>query len=75
VASVRVEQALALAQALIDETSTQAYQPEVHERRAQLARLRGDTPAAQREIAEARQPYATMGAMAQVERLAKEASV
>jgi hypothetical protein len=41
------EQALVRAQELIDETSARAYQPEVHECRAHLARLRGDTPAAQ----------------------------
>jgi len=41
---------------------------------AHLARLRGDAPAVQREIAEAGRLYATMGATAQVERLVKEAS-
>jgi hypothetical protein len=57
---------------LIDETSAPAYQPEVHECRAHLARLRGDRSAAQHEMAEARRLYAEMGATAQVERLAKE---
>ncbi len=37
-----------------------------------LARLRGDAPAARREIEEARRCYAEMGATAQTERLAKE---
>ena len=68
----RAEQALVRAQELIDETGAQAYQPEVHECRAHLAQLRGDAPAAQREIEEARRLYAEMGATAQVERLAKE---
>ncbi len=73
-ALVRAEQALVRAQELIDETGAQAYQPEVHECRARLARLRGDAPAAQREIEDARRLYAAMGAPAQVERLAKELS-
>jgi class 3 adenylate cyclase/tetratricopeptide (TPR) repeat protein len=71
-ALARVEQALVRAQELIDETGARAYQPEVHECRAQLARLRGEAPAARREIDEARRLYAEMGANAQVERLAKE---
>jgi hypothetical protein len=71
-ALARAEQALVRAQELIDETSARAYQPEVHECRAHLARLRGDAPAAQREIEEARRLYADMGATAQAERLAKE---
>ena len=70
-ALARAEQALVRAQELIDETSAQAYQPEVHECRAHLARLRGQAPAARRELEEARRLYAEMGATAQVERLAK----
>ncbi len=69
-ALVRAEQALVRAQELIDETGAQAYQPEVHEYRAHLARLRGDAVAARDEIAAARRRYAAMGATAQVERLA-----
>jgi adenylate cyclase len=65
-------QALVCAQALIDETGARAFQPQVHECRARLARLRGDAPAAQREIDEARRRYAEMGASAQAERLTKE---
>jgi adenylate cyclase len=71
-ALARAEQALARAQDLIDDTSARAYQPEVHECRAHLARLRGDIPAAKREIEAARRLYAEMGATAQVERLAAE---
>jgi adenylate cyclase len=68
----RVEQALVRAQELIDETCGRVCQPEVHDCRAQLARLRGDAPAVQHELDAARQLYAEMGASAQVERLAKE---
>jgi class 3 adenylate cyclase/tetratricopeptide (TPR) repeat protein len=71
-AQARVEQALVRAQELIDETGARAYQPEVHECRAYLARLRGDVPTARREREEARRFYAKMGATAQVERLARE---
>ncbi len=72
VALARAEQALIRAQALIDETGAQAYQPEVHECRAHLARLRGDEPAARRELEAAMQRYAAMGAPAQAARLARE---
>jgi len=72
-ALARAEQALVRAQALIDETDARAFQPEVHECRGHVARLRGDAPAAQREIEEARRLYAEMGAIAQAERLAEAA--
>ncbi len=71
-APVRAEQSLVRAQELIDETGGRALQPEVHECRAHLARLRGDAHAAQHELAEARRLYVEMGATAQAERLAKE---
>ena len=65
---------LVRAQELIDETGAQAYQPEVHECRAHLARLRGAAPIARCEIEEARRLYTAMGAAAQVERLTRELS-
>jgi hypothetical protein len=68
----RAEQALLRAQELIDETGARAYQPEVHECRAHLARRRGDEHSAQSQIEAARRLYTDMGATAQVERLAKE---
>ncbi len=71
-ALMRAEQALVRAQELIDETGAQAYQPEVHECRAQSARLRGEALAARSEIEEARRLYAEMGATGRAERLAKE---
>jgi hypothetical protein len=67
-----VEQALVRAQELIDETGARLYQPEVHDFRAHLARLRGDTETGLRELDAARRLYAEMGATAQVERLARE---
>ncbi len=71
-ALARVEQALVRAQELIDETSARLYQPDVHECRAQLARLRGEAPAARHELDATRRLYAEMGATAQAERLAKD---
>ena len=71
-ALVRAGQALVRAQELIDETGAQAYQPEVHECRSHLARLRGEAPIARCEIEEARRLYTAMGAAAQVERLTRE---
>jgi tetratricopeptide (TPR) repeat protein len=71
-ALARAEQALLRAQELIDETGARAWQPEVHECRAHLAQLCGETEAAGRELDAARRLYAEMGATAQVERLASE---
>jgi tetratricopeptide (TPR) repeat protein len=67
-----VEQTLVRAQELIDETGARLYQPGIHESRAHLAQLRGDTSAAPSELDTARRLYAEMGATAQVERLARE---
>jgi class 3 adenylate cyclase/tetratricopeptide (TPR) repeat protein len=71
-ALARAEQALILAQELIEEICARAFQPEVHECRARLAGMRGDSRAADSEIEEARRLYAAMGATAQVERLLNE---
>ena len=72
-ALIRAEQALVRAQGLIDATGAHAHQPEVHECRAHLSRLRGDAPTARQAIAEAQRLYAAMGATAQIERLTKDA--
>jgi class 3 adenylate cyclase/tetratricopeptide (TPR) repeat protein len=72
-ALARAEQALGRAQELIDETSARRFQPDVHECRAHLARLRGDHLAAEHEIEEARRLYTEMGSTAQVERLTFDA--
>jgi len=60
---------LVLAQELIEEIAARAFQPEVHECRARLAGMRGDSRAADSEIEEARRLYAAMGATTRVERL------
>jgi len=71
-ALVRVEQALVQAQQLIKEIGARAYQPQLHECRAELARLRGELPAARSELEHARRLYAEMGAPLQVERLMRD---
>ena len=68
----RTEAALIRTQALIEETGARAYQPELHECRAQLAQRRGDRLAAQREFERAHRLYAEMDATSQTERLARE---
>jgi hypothetical protein len=71
-ALARAEQALVRAQELIEEIGARAFQPEVHEWRANVARLRGDASTAQRATETARRLYAAMGATVQVERLFEE---
>ncbi len=63
---------LARAQALIDETGTAAYQPDVHECRARLASLLGNEAEAQREIECARRLYVEMDAPSRLEGLDAE---
>jgi adenylate cyclase len=69
------EQALVAAQASLEEIGARAFQPEVHECRARLARLRGDALSARREIEDARRLYAGMGATTKAARLAKEIDI
>jgi tetratricopeptide (TPR) repeat protein len=71
-ALARAEQALVRAQELIEEIGARVFQPELHECRARLARVRGDSQAADSEIEAARRLYAAMGATAQVGRLSNE---
>ncbi|MFT5443534.1 MAG: tetratricopeptide (TPR) repeat protein, partial [Myxococcota bacterium] len=68
----QVDQELARAQALLDETGARFYQPLVHECRARLAQLRGDQPAASRELEQARRLYDAMAAPLQLARLAND---
>lgn len=71
-ALARAEQALLRAQELVEEIGARAFRPELHECRARLARVRGDTRAADDEIAAARRLYAAMGATARVQRSSAE---
>ncbi|MFT4571285.1 MAG: class 3 adenylate cyclase/tetratricopeptide (TPR) repeat protein [Hyphomicrobiaceae bacterium] len=66
------ENALGQSVLLIEETGAEAYLPELHECRAELARLRGDATMATIEIAEAQRLYSKMSAPLQVERLQRQ---
>jgi tetratricopeptide (TPR) repeat protein len=68
----RAEKTLDRAQALIDETGGRVYQPDLHECRARIARIRGDEVAARGEIERARRIYSEMGAPLQLARLINE---
>ena len=46
--------------------------PQVHEERAELARLRGDDATRERELREAHRLYTEMGATGHAERLAQK---
>jgi class 3 adenylate cyclase/tetratricopeptide (TPR) repeat protein len=67
-----IEEALARALALIEETEARSYAPFVHEERAELARLLGDQAERERELREAHRLYTEMGATGHAERLARE---
>jgi predicted ATPase/class 3 adenylate cyclase len=67
-----IEPALDRALELIEETGSRVFMPEVHEERAELARLRGDDTTRERELREAHRLYTEMGATGHAERLARE---
>jgi tetratricopeptide (TPR) repeat protein len=67
-----IEAALDRALELIGETGARALVPQVHEERAELARLCGDGTTRERELREAHRLYTEMAATGHVERLAKE---
>jgi hypothetical protein len=56
----------------IEETGAGAFAPQLHELRAELARLFGDQAARKRELREAHRLCAEMGATGYAERLARE---
>jgi tetratricopeptide (TPR) repeat protein len=65
-------QALANAARLVEETGARAFQPHVHEVRAECAALQGDSDTRQRELREAHRLFTEMGATGHAERLARE---
>ncbi len=69
-----IEPLLDRAQEGILETAWFVHQPTLHEARARLARLRGDTETGDRELAEAERLYIEMGATGHAERVAQELS-
>ena len=71
-AMARIDETLASAQALIDETGALAFQAELHECRARLAMQRGDKKTAAALFELALKQYDDIGAPLQVARLQKE---
>jgi len=68
--AAEVERTLAELSALIDETQARCREPIAHELSAELARLRGDAAARQRELREAYRLFVEMGATGHAERIA-----
>jgi tetratricopeptide (TPR) repeat protein len=68
----QIEAALESALQLVAETGARVFEPQVHEERAGLARLRGDEATRERELCEARRLYSEMGATGHVQRLSRE---
>jgi tetratricopeptide (TPR) repeat protein len=69
-----IEEALARALTLIEETEARSYAPFVHEERAELARLLGDDVTREHELREAHRLFVEMGATGHAKRLAREQS-
>jgi class 3 adenylate cyclase/tetratricopeptide (TPR) repeat protein len=69
-ARAEIERDLDRAEALVGETGFGVLEPLLHERRAELARLKGDGAARDRELREAARLYAEMGATGHAERVA-----
>jgi adenylate cyclase len=67
-----IEAALDRVLELVEETGSRVFVPQVHEERAELARLRGDDATRERELREAYRLYTEMGATGHAERLARE---
>ncbi len=70
--STELAEALDRASQMIEETGANVYRPQVHEERAELARLRGDAAACDRELREAHRDYTEMGATGRAQRVARE---
>jgi ATP/maltotriose-dependent transcriptional regulator MalT len=68
--AAEVERTLAQASALIEETEARCREPVVHEISAELAHLRGDEAARDRELREAHRLFVEMGATGHAERIA-----
>jgi tetratricopeptide (TPR) repeat protein len=71
-ARAEIERALGRAETLIQELGAKSVEPFLHELRARLAQLTGDTPRYVRELTEAQRQFAEMGADPQAARLSAE---
>jgi hypothetical protein len=67
-----IEEALARALELVEKTGAKAYEPQILEERAELARFLGDEATRERELREAHRLFAEIGATGHAQRLAKE---
>ncbi len=70
----KVRAGLERAEQLVEETAAEGYRPFICEVRSMLARVAGDTDAAQTELREARRLFSEMGATEHAERVARELS-
>ena len=71
-ASAEIEAALAEADAWLEMSGAKSYVPFVHVERAELARLRGDDAARERELREAHRLFLEIGAPIRAAEVAKE---
>ena len=71
-AQADIENALARAEALIEQTGAALYAPRLHEERAAFARLLGRTDDAARELREAKRLYGAMDAPIRVDSITRE---
>ncbi len=67
-----IRSALDRAAERIEESGARVYQPEIHDERAALARLRGDEATREHELREAHRLFTEMGATGHAERVARE---
>jgi hypothetical protein len=67
-----VERELQTVQAFVDDSGATSLAPQIHEARAQLARLFGNQDEYESKLREARRLYTEMGARGHAQRLAKE---
>ena len=67
-----IESALGNCDSLVQQTGAHAYEPYVHELRAELARLNGDDAAHERELRAAHRLFTAIGATGHAERVARE---
>ncbi len=71
-ATREIEAALAEADAWLEMSGAKSYEPFLHVERAELARLRGDEVARERELREAHRLFLEIGAPIRAEQVAKE---
>src|SRR5262249_22135970 len=71
-ATREIEATLAEADAWLEMSGAQSYEPFVHVERAELARLTGDETMRQRELREAHRLFTEIGAPIRAEQVAKE---